>query len=326
MTDVKQAHKVPRFYLESFVSAKPAGQVWSYDKETNKRWSTIPNETATQGYFYAVKKPDGSKDLTIENYLSEVETKAKAGYEMLLGGGIPQGQVRADFATFVAMQFVRTPTMRQLWAETYSNALQDKAQQTISDTEAFNEFMEKLASESGGTKYSLEDKERIRQGMLDPSKFIFRVPQEMTIPVLLEADTMMQAVYDMNWSVGRAAADYFITSDNPVAAYGQEEVIKSEKSMKTVHFHEKSFFDFPLTPELILIMSWKKMREKISVTAERVALANQDRAIRCHRFLYSHVADDNIGQLLVSHKDTKWGLQSDEDPNLKRSKVEIERI
>ena len=323
MGNVKQAHTVPTFYLDSFSGSAPKGQVWTYDKTLNKRWSAKPENTGKQGYFYAVNKEDGTKDLTIENYLSNVETKAKPGYEMLLQGNIPDGQVRADFATYVALQFMRTTSMRQRWAESYCKQLQQKMNATIADKEAFDQFMEKEALETGIVVTDAK-KEKIRLGLSKPSNFILQVPQEMTMSALLPADSLMEAIYNMDWSVGHTINKYFITSDNPVAAYSNEAFIRSGASPKDIHYHEDSMLDFPISPESILVMGWRKMKENFTVSDTRIDKANEERAIRANRFIYAHINDDVIGQLSFQHSQTKWGLNADEQ-DLEMPKVAIER-
>lgn len=318
MSVVKQAHTVPRFYLERFVDQN--GLVWNYDKSSGTRWQAKPCNTATQGNFYAIPKEDGTLDLTIESYLADIEEKAQSGYETLLMGGIPQGQARADFAGYIATQFVRTSAMRKMYAEIQAHRLQERVNAIASDKVAFDRFM----LEKGET-LSDEKREELRLGILEPSNFILSVPQELTVSALLQADDLMEIVYKMNWSVGRASDSFFITADNPVAAYANGGLIRSNAKPAEIYSDKESLFDLPLSPDLILVISWKNLRERITVKRRRVLIANRERAIRADRFVYSHLNEDCIGRLAIKYKDARWGIREKVDLQSK-SKVHIERL
>src|SRR4051794_35543076 len=115
----KAHHIVPRLHLANFAGNDPRGQVWTYDAATGKSWSKIPEETAIQTHFYSVGREDGTHDPRIEEMLSEFETRAAPVYLKLLGGDIPSKdtQERIHFAEFLALMYVRTPSMRRMHAE-----------------------------------------------------------------------------------------------------------------------------------------------------------------------------------------------------------------
>ena len=51
----KRQHYVPRLHLKHFVGTEPKGQIWTYDKETGKKWSGTPENTAVETHFYSVE-------------------------------------------------------------------------------------------------------------------------------------------------------------------------------------------------------------------------------------------------------------------------------
>lgn len=323
MSKVKQAHVVPRFYLESFSGTSPRGQVWTYDKATNNAWSAKPEKTARRGHYYAVTKDDGEKDLTIENYFSDVEGEAKSGYQLLLEGKIPQDQVRADFSNFIAVQFSRTHTMRQFWAEGYCRYMHKRVMDDVPNDDEFNKIMDHREKETGEF-ISKERRDEIRAGISNPSNFIMRVPQDMTIRTLTAADDLMEVIYDMEWSIGYTENRYFITSDNPVAVDCDENLLRSQAAPKAIYCHPKTMIDFPLSPRSILVLTWQKMKVNFNVGDAGVLKANEERAMRAQRFLYAHTQDDAIKNLAHRYNGVKWGLRADSSYT-DMPKVQIER-
>jgi hypothetical protein len=86
--------------------------------------SAIPEETAIETHFYSAQNTDGTMDTQIEEYLQSVESNAAPVYEALLRGEIPKdSQARVDFSIFLALMYVRTPAMRRMYAEGYSQLL-----------------------------------------------------------------------------------------------------------------------------------------------------------------------------------------------------------
>src|SRR5450756_256002 len=120
----KSHHYSPVLHLRNFVGNAPAGHVWNYDKQGVKPRSSIPEETGFETHFYSVEKDDGTKDITIEKFLADVESKAAPVYRDLLKGKLPEAQPKADFANFLAAMFARTPSMRRMFGEMQSRRLQ----------------------------------------------------------------------------------------------------------------------------------------------------------------------------------------------------------
>jgi hypothetical protein len=109
----KGHHFIPRLHLQHFVGNDPKGQVWTYDAQTGRVWSAIPEETAVQTHFYSAENPDGTMDTRLEEAISKVEGAAAPVYDRLLQGVIPQDpKERMDFAYFTALMLVRTPGRR----------------------------------------------------------------------------------------------------------------------------------------------------------------------------------------------------------------------
>jgi hypothetical protein len=85
----KGHHFYPRLCLQHFAGTEPGGEVWTYDAISGKVWSAIPEETAVETHFYSAEQPDGTMDTRVEDFLSDVESRAAPVYEGLLSGIVP---------------------------------------------------------------------------------------------------------------------------------------------------------------------------------------------------------------------------------------------
>jgi hypothetical protein len=122
----KRHHFIPILHLKHFVRSDPEGQVWTYDAESGDVRSALPENTAVQSHFYSVATEDGTMDTGLEEFIATIESKAAPAYEALLQGRLPakDTQARVDFATFLALMYVRTPAMRRMGAEMVGRQLQ----------------------------------------------------------------------------------------------------------------------------------------------------------------------------------------------------------
>jgi hypothetical protein len=323
LSETVQAHTVPSVYLRNFSGRQPEGHVWNYDKSGN-RWSCLPENTAKERYFYTATRDDGTRDFTLENYFEGVESNAKAGFLSLLGGQIPTGQERADFSTYLATQFVRTTSMRKLWATAHVADAHIKMANVINDDVQFNEFLDLRAKETGKVT-SPELREKVRQSLKKGDDYIAVVPKEVTFSALLQADPIMEAIFDMTWSLCRPEAGYFITSDNPVSPYARKGLLLSPTKQREIFRDRSSFIDFPLSPKLLLLIKWGRRSENEILPRDLVAATNEERARRADRFLYGHISDDRVSKLLSKYKNTPLGGEELKPLHMGLPKIRVER-
>lgn len=113
-------HYVPQLYLRGFTNA--SGQMFCYDKATGKSYPTSTRAAAQEPYFYEVPPtPELNVPVnTVENALGVLETAWTPMLADLIKsadvGGISARQV-IDFAPFVVIQWMRTPTFRAVGYE-----------------------------------------------------------------------------------------------------------------------------------------------------------------------------------------------------------------
>jgi hypothetical protein len=311
VTTPKRQHFIPRLHLQHFVGQEPKGQVWSYESQTGQTRSAVPEQTAVESHFYSVENKDGSMNTGIETKLAEIEDKAAPIYEALLSGNIPLvTQQRADFATFLALMYVRTPAMRRMAAEVISRNVQTLNYAYGTNDKAFD-ALNRRAEQDGARVLTAEEKERLRQTLIDPTDYIIEIPRERTLQVLGAADKLAPLFFKMRWSLVNPQNGFFITSDNPIVrlvdpqschpVYGDGGFMN--KTAETL---------FPLSPKLLLLMSWQ------SDTLEKGLLARENvdkisRAFSGHadRYLYAHIKHKRVQQLAEEFKDSRPGITTE---------------
>jgi len=272
MTTAKRQHFNPRLHLQHFAGTEPKGHVWTYDKRTGEVRHAIPEETAVERHFYSIKKSDGKIDTRIENFLSGVESMAAPIYESLLRDVVPKAntQLRADFATFLALTYVRTPAMRKTFADGLSRAIQIAGYVHPTNTEAFESITRSYEKEEGRV-LSDEDKKRLRETLLDASDNVIEVPKERTLRALEAANELAPILFQMQWSLVFAAHGFFISTDNPLVRQVDH---KSCHPMYGDHgfLNKTAEVLYPLSPKRLLLMTWNQSVRKIGFLSEAASI------------------------------------------------------
>ncbi|HZL31587.1 MAG TPA: DUF4238 domain-containing protein [Pseudolabrys sp.] len=300
----KSHHYSPVLHLRNFVGNAPAGHIWTYDKQSGNSRSSIPEETGFETHFYSVEKDDGTKDTTIEKFLSDVESKAAPVYRGLLEGKLPEGQPKADFANFLAAMYSRTPSMRRMFGEMQSRGLQIHNYAYGANDKAFEAFVKR----SGGPPLDEKGLEALRSALLDPSQFEIQVSRESTLRCLGVMDELTPIFFRMGWTVVYAAHGYFITCDNALTK------AVNPKSVSPFYgdggFMNKTVeVTFPLSPKVMLLMTWaEKPRSQLDAPREAADGWNRTRASHAERFLYAHLDDKRIAQLAAEQAHSRPGM------------------
>jgi Protein of unknown function (DUF4238) len=301
----KSQHTIPRLHLQHFAGSQPAGQVWTYDALTGKRWSAIPEETCVQTHFYSAEGKDGTRDTRLEDFLSQVESRAAPIDQSLLKGLLPRNsQTRVDFAQFLALMHCRTTAMRRMAGDIQGRGIQILNYAYASNPEAFESLTQRVEAEKGA-KVDPTIKERIRQVMLKPQGYELKVSKESTFIALAASEKLTPIFSQMKWSLVAAGHGYFITSDNPLVR---------RVDAKTHHpiYGDHGFINktaevtFPLSPKLLLLLSWNQFAKEFAILPrDHVETANSIRAAHSDRYLFGHINDNRTAKLAAKYKDSR---------------------
>lgn len=289
--------------------------IWTFDNQTS-RWrpSTVEN-TAVQTNFYSIDTDEGPND-EIESLLSKIENEAAAGYELLLADEIPSGQIKADFAMFLATLHLRTPAMINAVAAGKAELMDLELDTILRSRESFESFAKQYERESGKSL----DYDELQSFVHDKSRYDLAVTHKIGLSIIGAADGIAPLLYDREWTICHALDGFFITSDHPVFRWSPSEThhpIYGDGGFKNF----KAEITFPLSPNRLLLMTGRRRSEPVALfDAEGVNAANEARAFAAQRYVYAHRRDDEIAAMALEHKDQLHQMvieRSGERPNVR---------
>ena len=320
----KRHHQVPRFVLERFASPL-TGKVWNYDKQAGRVWPASLEDTACERHLYSVTMDDGQHNTDIEDAISRIENVAAPLSEQILSGEELSGQGWNNFASFVAIMYVRTNAFRRLYAELHGNIKMMREYRVASDDSLFESQMERFQADRG--KISDDQKQELRSTMLDPSNYIFLVDREYTIKALGYHDQLAPLLSSMEWTIMIAPkGDWrFITSDNPVVQWvppQHHHPFRGTGGFRNRHAE----VIFPLSPDQCWVGHWLKgAPRRLETTAEWVKQTNRITAGSAERFLYSHIHRLGILRLAKKYADSQPMIQMGGPGPVKKAEIRVVR-
>lgn len=289
----KRHHQIPEFYLKGFASPI-TGQVWTYDKQKGQTWPSSVDGTAVESHLYSVTGEDGKHHTEIEDAISLIEGIGAPLLERVIAGDDLLKQERYDFASFVAIMFVRTNAFRRLYAELHGNMKMLKDYLVASNDSLFESQMERFQADCG--EITDDRKQKLRATMLDPSNYIFLVDREYTLKALEYHDQLAPLLSSMECTVMDAPkGDWrFITSDNPVVRWVPPQYHHPFRGTDGFRNRHAEVI-FPLSRNHCWVGHWLKgAPRRLETTAEWVKQTNRILAGSAERFLYSHVQSSGI--------------------------------
>jgi len=295
----KKQHFVPELHLKHFVGTEPPGMVWTYDVKSGRVAPSLPTETGSETNFYSTLDENGQHVDVIETWLSEVEDKAANPYAKLLRGEIPSGQERADFATYLASLYARSPAMRRLNGQVLASGMLAKVKAVTEDPEAFEEARRALEAE--GKLESPISREELLAFISDPSKYTLDVDRTATLPALLLSDRLQGPFFEMGWMVLGSNNQHIITCDSPVCRAADPRTI--DPLCGDAGFANPTVqVTAPLSSNRCLYMGWRDDVPGVTpVPKEEARMLNRQRAHYAERFLYADRLDSGIKRLGQKH-------------------------
>ncbi len=292
----KRQHQVPRFVLERFASPL-TGKVWNYDKQAGRAW------------------PDSVEDTACERHL----------YRQILSGEELSGQDWNNFASFVAIMYVRSNAFRRLYAEIHGNIKMMRDYLVASDDSLFESQMERFQADRG--KISDDQKQELRSTMLDPSSYTFLVDREYTLKALGYHDQLAPLLSSLEWTIMVAPkGDWrFITSDNPVVQWvppQHHHPFRGTSGFRNTHAE----VIFPLSSDQCWVGHWLKgAPTRLETTAEWVKQTNRITVGSAERFLYSHIHGSGILRLAKKYAASQSMIQMGGPGPVKKAEIRVVR-
>lgn len=283
MAIAKVQHYVPQFLLRNFGNGKK-DQVWVYDKSSSRSFPSNTKNVASESRFYDFEFQ--GQTLTLENWLSELESKAKSVISFILKSDTLKtlsDEQKEILAAFFAVQMTRTKTFREEWNE-FPGLLRKHLELTG----------DKVAPDS-------QAEELIRDFSENDSK-------EQTARIIYKApETYAAHFLNKDWVLAATSRKHpFLLSDNPLTRQNMiDRPNRGNLGLKTQGIE----IYFPLSPTRALAMwcssltnvvhqSAQTLKRTMSSEAEEI-IAMSDALLSGRPVQYSNLNVENFNSLQV---------------------------
>ncbi len=280
----KNQHYYPQFLLSFFKD----GQLLSvYDREKDEFRRQGTKSIASITKYYVFKDKDGNVLVDFEDSMQDIENIAAPMLKQIISGKNTLNNLeKSELSIFLAAQLTRTP-FAQKRAEAMGEALYKmNIQATAFHEKTFESFVKKIEN---NTKEIIEDKQGLREFMLDPEKYRIEFPRETTLKLMFEnLRDIGGSIFEMQWMIVRAPeGKSFITSDNPFFSWQYK---KPENILDGEALHSRSSLSiFPISPKVCLVLKYQPDLDIHFVAkGDFINSINNAIAIYSRKFVISH--------------------------------------
>lgn len=232
MSEPRQHHYIPRFYLSGFVDPRILRRegretLWVYERGRGPRASS-PAKEARQRDFYSHGE-GATRNASVEEWLSTLEQGVAPIIRSLreTTRNITESE-KEWLALFVGIARVRTPAQRRL-AENRINPFVNKIlKEAAADTSAFPAFMAKNYDPAYMGDFDPKDPQQVeglRQAILGGALEQASSGPDFELSSMIEVGKKTgELLREMNWQVLHADdQEPFLTSDDPVVNFTMDE-------------------------------------------------------------------------------------------------------
>lgn len=228
MSEPRQHHYVPRFYLSGFadptiLQRENREVIWVYERGKDPRRSSPRNE-AKQRDFYSCKQ-DGSKDTGAEKWFANLEQRVAPIIAGLMRDrrDITESE-KAWLALFAGTMQVRTPAGRRLAGNRIDPLVTKIMKEAAADVSTFRKFVEENSDPAYMGDFNVEDAEQVeglRQAFLNGrGEEISAAPDFQLISMIEVGKKVGGVLFEMNWqTIYCESQERFLTSDDPVTCW-----------------------------------------------------------------------------------------------------------
>lgn len=252
----KKQHFVPACYLKAWLDThclpNHMPYVWVFDKNGSNPRRKAPSNLFTETDLYTIQKFDGSRDLSIEHGLAELESKftiiRKSKFNFNRDLTLEQ---RAYICTFVAAAQFRTTSSRDHHSGQWSNIAARADELKIAMDKATPEQKKAYSRivTPSSTKGSLTH-EQVKQLAKSPIQLMMPPIIGIVTPILMK---MHMAILCTDDPVG------FITSDNPCVWYDPESYKLPPLYRSPALFSKTIEVTMPISPKQCLLFNWQNL-------------------------------------------------------------------
>lgn len=302
----KRHHYVPRFYLNYFVTNSEEGspRFWVYDKAGGPPRIQTPINTAVEGHLYSFETPSGTKNDSLEQALSTLETKTKPLLDRWQGRGVTATREEQRLlAEFLAVMYSRSPKTIQGVTEASEIMGIELARFLGEQPDMIREFLDRERTRGRPNVPSIEE-------MVDnlrnvEERFEIEVSRENSlIDSFHLAERVAAELFAMNWCLCYAPTrTFFVTSDTPLCIFART---SRDKALLGAGVGLPNVVvTFPISPNVCLLLDRRHTNGRMAVGKQFVRAANNRMVANAERLLISAYKNDTIAALVHKYSFTR---------------------
>ncbi|UVK52732.1 DUF4238 domain-containing protein [Mesorhizobium sp. AR02] len=255
----KSHHFIPKAYLSAWTDpATPADQmpyVWLFPRTGGDGRRKSPKNMFQETDMYTVAMPDGSRDLSFEHGLSQLESgMARLREDFVEQRKLLPNILRMKLSVFIAAMHSRTPRFRdhqrQQWQKILSTG-DEITKQMATKTPAERARIARLSLPPSGPTMSMEDVQRIVD-----------YPIQSIAPAVIESEFPFLMQMRLTVFCSDPSGQGFITSDAPVVWYDPEAYKRPPMYRGAALMYESLEITMPLSPRRMLFIAHDKPMSK----------------------------------------------------------------
>ena len=256
MSEPKNQHYLPQFYLSGFTSPVAQGQLHVF-RNGHEYWTRCGTKNvASKEFLHSFRDAEGNFNHSLETMFSELESHFSPVLKKVLEKQPLTMDERMMFSVFVLVMQMRVPAQVEHWNKQFSKISQMILHVIhaglVRYPEAFDELKRQM-HETGATNFG-----KIRPEDWDPSRVQVTANPHATMMALMQgAVEIAEELFRMGWVfLVSEAPDYFITSDNPVCMH---DPTNTSRFYGTGFRHENVEITMPLSRAVALVVGWKNI-------------------------------------------------------------------
>jgi hypothetical protein len=291
MTRAKRHHYVPAAYLARFGEG---GSVLVRRRGRPAMYVTSVKNVAVEGGFYEVLGDDGQPSDAVERDLSSLEGGALVALrEVEQSQQVPPvgSSARSTLATFLAVQFTRTPLHRERIM--FPGRVARYAGSRETDAALMAEYLER---EHLG--FSPRDSEV--RAALDLTQYLLRERELFTKDNAIRlafstVEAVEHVMLRMRWSLEVARKPRLITSDAPLVLWRTPTPRDQFEGFGLENAEEVRF---PISPAMQLLLTHQPREPVTRIEPDRVRACNADMTLACYQVVVGHPRRERQLELL----------------------------
>jgi hypothetical protein len=294
MASHKNQHFIPRCYLKAWCDPHtPTEQtpyVWQFSKDGAQVRKKSPNNIFSETDMYTVRSTDGSRDLTLEKGLQELETRFSIVRDRATKREPSTPEDHFVLCAFTAAMHARTKVRREHHSKIWNQVLEQRERLAAKVNNLTPEQRRRIRPEPKAAHGSIRiPSEKVDEWATRPLQSWLSAEVGTLAPILSTIDLVLFETDD---------ATGFITSDNPCVWFDPEACKRTPFYQTPALMYDTIEITLPLSPRQMLLFNRKGRTGRA-----RLGESSVDELNRRTRF-FAH-------EYFIVNSDTKKGIWFD---------------